>query len=294
MAFIHEKAIVELGAKIGAGTNVWAFAHILPNVAIGENCNICDNVFIENNVTLGDRVTVKCGVQLWEGVTLEDDVFVGPNATFTNDIFPRSKQYKPIVKTVVKAGASIGANATILAGVVIGEGAMVGAGSVVTKDVPPKAIVVGNPARIKSYIREDTNALAPVEKAPSMVSLPKITDHRGNLTFIEGLNHIPFEIKRVYYLYDVPGGAVRGGHAHKKLQQLIIAIAGSFDVVLDDGDTRKTISLNRSYQGILIPNMTWRELENFSSGSVCLVLASEPYDEDDYYRDYDDFLNARK
>jgi dTDP-4-dehydrorhamnose 3,5-epimerase-like enzyme len=126
----------------------------------------------------------------------------------------------------------------------------------------------------------------------NIVNLPKITDPRGNLTFIEGGNHIPFPIQRVYYLYDVPGGAERGGHAHKQLQQLIIAISGSFDVVLDDGHERKKVQLNRSYHGLYVCSMIWREIENFSSGAVCLVLASRPYDEDDYYRDYDTFRGA--
>ncbi len=126
----------------------------------------------------------------------------------------------------------------------------------------------------------------------TVISLPKITDPRGNLTFIEGHNHVPFAIERVYYLYDVPGGADRGGHAHKQLQQLIIAISGSFDVVLDDGMERKKVQLNRSYNGLLIRSMIWREIENFSSGAVCLVLASRPYEEEDYYRDYEDFRRA--
>ncbi len=125
-----------------------------------------------------------------------------------------------------------------------------------------------------------------------VIELPKITDPRGNLTFIEGNRHIPFEIKRVYYLYDVPGGATRGGHAHKELEQLIIAISGSFDVILDDGYERKRFHLNRSYFGLYITPMIWRELENFSSASVCLVLASQEYDEVDYYRDYDEFTRA--
>src|SRR5215207_8482325 len=125
-----------------------------------------------------------------------------------------------------------------------------------------------------------------------IVQLPRITDPRGNLTFIEAPQHIPFEIKRVYYLYDVPGGETRGGHAHRQLQQLIIAASGSFDVVLDDGYERTSFSLNRSYYGLYVPRLIWRELENFSSGSVCLVLASELYDEADYYRDYDAFLDA--
>ncbi|WP_415715090.1 sugar 3,4-ketoisomerase [Maridesulfovibrio sp.] len=132
------------------------------------------------------------------------------------------------------------------------------------------------------------------EDKPQIIDLPKILDNRGNLTFIENSRHIPFDIKRVYYLYDVPGGETRGGHAHKKLRQYIIAASGSFDVVLDDGKTKTKFSLNRSYYGLYIPTMTWRELENFSSGSVCLVLASEYYDPSDYYYSYDEFIKAVK
>lgn len=127
-----------------------------------------------------------------------------------------------------------------------------------------------------------------------MLDLPKISDPRGNLTFIESPQHIPFDIKRVYYLYDVPGGAERGGHAHKELQQLIIAMSGSFDIVLDDGVNKERIHLNRPYFGLYVNTMVWRELDNFSSGSVCMVLASIPYDESDYYRDYDEFTQALK
>lgn len=127
----------------------------------------------------------------------------------------------------------------------------------------------------------------------TILDLPKISDPRGNLTFIEGKHHVPFDIQRVYYLYDVPGGAERGGHAHKGLEQLIIAMSGSFDVVLDDGVNKKRVHLNRSYNGLYVCPMIWRELDNFSSGSVCMVLASNRYDEADYYRDYEEFLQIR-
>lgn len=126
-----------------------------------------------------------------------------------------------------------------------------------------------------------------------IVELPKIQDPRGNLTFIEGCNHIPFDIQRVYYLYDVPGGSARGGHAHKELHQLIVAMSGSFDVQLDDGKNKKTVHLSRSYYGLYVCPMIWRELDNFSSGSVCMVLASNKYDESDYYRDYSEFMRVR-
>jgi len=125
-----------------------------------------------------------------------------------------------------------------------------------------------------------------------IIDLPKIEDKRGNLTFIEGGRHVPFDIGRVYYLYDVPGGADRGGHAHKKLHQLLVAISGSFDVTLSDGKASLKYSLNRSYYGLYVPPMMWRDIDNFSSGSVCLVLASDYYSEDDYFRDYGAFSQA--
>lgn len=121
------------------------------------------------------------------------------------------------------------------------------------------------------------------------IEFPIVHEPRGNLSFIEGGRHVPFDIKRVYYLYDVPGGAVRGGHAHRTINQVIIALSGSFDVILDDGKVREKVSLNRSYFGLLLPNMIWRELENFSSGAVCMVLASDFYDEGEYIRDYEEF-----
>lgn len=126
------------------------------------------------------------------------------------------------------------------------------------------------------------------------IELPKIADPRGNLSFIESNKHVPFDIKRVYYLYDVPGGAARGGHAHRNLTQVAIALSGSFDFILDNGIEKERYTLNSPYKGLLITNNTWREMENFSSGSVCLVLASNYYDEADYIRNYDDFLKGVK
>lgn len=151
---IHPSSEVQT-THIGNGTRVWQFVVILAGANIGAECNICSHCLIENDVRIGDRVTIKSGVQVWDGIHIEDDVFIGPNVTFSNDRFPRSKQYPDeFLKTIVKAGASIGANATLLPGITIGHHAMIGAGSVVTKDVPDHALVVGNPARIVRFLNE--------------------------------------------------------------------------------------------------------------------------------------------
>ncbi len=132
----------------------------------------------------------------------------------------------------------------------------------------------------------------PIIERCKLIDLPVIADPRGNLTFIEGSRHVPFDFKRVYYLYDVPGGASRAGHGHKQLHQLVVAMSGSFDIVIDDGFQKKRFHLNRSYQGLYLCPMIWRNIDNFSGGSVCMVLASDYYDESDYFRDYPEFLRA--
>lgn len=152
---IHPLADVK-SCHIGDNTNVWQFCVILHGAVIGRNCNICAHVLIENDVKIGDRVTIKSGVQIWDGVELEDDVFVGPNVTFTNDLFPRSKRYPQFfAKTIIKKGASIGANSTIIAGHTIGEYALIGAGSIVTKNIPSNTVWYGNPVQQKGYVTND-------------------------------------------------------------------------------------------------------------------------------------------
>jgi acetyltransferase-like isoleucine patch superfamily enzyme len=160
--YVHPSAIVDT-KKIGKNTRIWAFVHILSEVEIGENCNICDHCFIEQKVEIGNDVTIKSGIYIWEGVKLEDNVFLGPNVVFTNDVRPRSKQFIESVPTLIKKGASIGANSTVLAGVVVGEYAMTGIGSVITKDVPNHALVYGNPARIKGWVDKEGNKLNMLE-----------------------------------------------------------------------------------------------------------------------------------
>ena len=198
--FKHQHALCET-TRVGPRTRIWAFAHVLPGATLGADCNICDGVFIENDVVIGDRVTIKSGVQLWDGVVVEDDVFIGPNATFTNDHHPRSKAYpERFLRTFVRQGASIGANATILPGLEIGAGAMVGAGAVVTRSVPPHAIVVGNPARITGYVGAEAaegeavshqptgNILRAIPAEVSGVQIyhfPWVKDMRGDLMVAE-------------------------------------------------------------------------------------------------------------
>ncbi|MGV3625168.1 MAG: WxcM-like domain-containing protein [Archangium sp.] len=299
--FVHPQGLCE-SKDIGAGTRVWAFAHVLPRARVGADCNICDHVFIENDVVIGDRVTIKCGVQVWDGITLEDDVFVGPNATFTNDPFPRSKQYpEKFARTVVKHGASIGGNATLLPGITIGAKAMVGAGAVVTRDVPPNAIVVGNPARIVGYV---DSAKAPKTMEPHASNAPLVTssvrgvkmhefpvfeDMRGSLSVGEFEKQVPFTPKRYFLVYSVPSQEVRGEHAHRECHQFLICVRGSCSVMADDGVHRQEWRLSAPNQGIYLPPMTWGVQYRYSSDALLLVFASHAYDSGDYIRDYEKF-----
>jgi acetyltransferase-like isoleucine patch superfamily enzyme len=297
----HPAAIVET-EDIGAGTRVWAFVHILPGARIGTDCNLCDHVFIENDVIVGDRVTIKSGVQLWDGIRIEDDVFIGPNVTFTNDPFPRSKNHpEKYAITSIQKGASIGANATILPGVTVGQNAMVGGGSVVTKDIPPNAIVTGNPARIVNYVlqgqRQNVQIIdssteleeLPVPQA-RLYQFPEISDLRGKLTFAETPDSLPFVPQRFFLVYAVPGKDVRGEHAHKELHQFLICVNGSCAVVVDDGENRCEVALDRPTLGLHVPPMVWATQYKFTSDAVLLVLASDIYKAEDYIRNYDEFL----
>lgn len=301
---VHPQALVE-SDRIGAGTRIWAFAHILPGAKIGRDANICDHVFIEGDVAIGDRVTIKCGVQLWDGLRVEDDVFIGPNATFTNDPMPRSKQWpESYAQTVLRRGCSIGANAVVLPGVTVGVSAVVGAGAVVTHDVPPFAIVYGNPARIRGYVdAESEPALRPdpgtaaspgraIEQVAGarLIPMPEINDLRGRLSFGEIGEQLPFTPNRYFVVFDVPTEEVRGEHAHRELEQLLVCIKGSVSVVLDDGTRRAEIRLDGPDRGLYVPPMVWSIQYRYSRGAVLLVLASERYDADDYIRDYDEFL----
>lgn len=296
--FCHEKAIVETSA-IGLGTRIWAFAHILPGAQIGSNCNICDHVFIENDVIIGNRVTVKCGVQLWDGIHIEDDVFIGPNATFTNDPWPRSRQWSTATpKTLIHAGASIGANATILPGLTIGKCAMVGAGAVVTNSVPPYAVVAGNPARIlrfassadpnNSVQSSQPNSL-PQVPGLSLDIVPIVRDLRGNLVAREVGKGLPFEPVRFFVIINVPTKELRGSHAHKKCHQLLICLRGSVKCLVDDGTNRAEHLLDSPEAALHLAPMTWGSQYHYTNDAILLVLASHPYDPEDYIRDYNEF-----
>ena len=294
--------------KIGDGSKIWQYCVILPGAIIGYNCNICAQVLIENDVLIGDNVTIKSGVQIWDGVTIEDNVFIGPNVTFTNDLFPRSKSHShELLQTKIKAGASIGANATILPGLIVAEGAMVGAGAVVTHSVPSNAIVVGNPARIIGYTNVMINDGAKddlsieghtplfandiVVEGVTIHEFPLISDMRGSLSVGEFEKHIPFLPKRYFMVFDVPSRETRGEHAHRTCHQFLICVRGSCTALVDDGERRKEVLLDSPCKGLYLPPMIWGEQYKYSEDALLLVFASHCYDSKDYIRNYSDFLN---
>ncbi|UOE85843.1 WxcM-like domain-containing protein [Vibrio splendidus] len=286
---------------IGSNTTVWQYVVILPNAIIGSNTNICSHCLIENDVIIGDNVTVKSGVQIWDGITIEDNVFIGPNVTFTNDKRPRSKQYPDeFLKTTVKKGVSIGANATILPGITINENAMIAAGAVVTRDVPENAVVMGNPAKITAYVdAENKRSGTPIPvsrdtkiskvNGVTLHTFPLINDLRGNLSVGEFEREIPFKPERYFTVFGVPSKEVRGEHAHKQCHQFLLCLSGSCNVLVDDGQNREEIVLDAPNKGIYLPPMTWGVQYKYSQDAVLLVFASDYYDNDDYIRDYSEF-----
>ena len=292
--FQHPTALVE-SEQIGPGTQVQAFAHILPGATVGADSTVCDHVFIENDVCVGNRVTIKCGAQLCAGLTLEDDVFIGPNAVFVNDPGAERPQH-----TVVRAGASIGAHATILAGLTVGRRAMVGAGVVLTHDVPPNAVVTGNPARIVGYVDAARGqSPPPPPNAPPHASrvkgvtvheLPIIIDMRGNLSVGELGQGLPFAPQRYFTVFDVPSREVRGEHAHRTLHQFFVCLKGDCALVLDDGVQREELRLETPAVGVHVAPLVWGVQYKFSPDAILLVLASDKYNPHDYIRDYDEFV----
>jgi acetyltransferase-like isoleucine patch superfamily enzyme len=301
---IHSTADVKTN-HIGENTTVWQHVVILAGAVIGSDVNICAHCFIEEDVIIGDRVTVKSGVYLWNGVRLADDVFIGPNVTFTNDKYPRSKDHsQKLLKTVVQRGASVGGGAVLLPGITIGQEAIIGAGAVVTKSVPPFAIVTGSSAKITGYV--DSLSPNPLENTPqvelwknevsrigvgyaSIHLLRLVSDMRGNLSIGEFPKDIPFDPKRYFVVFNVPSEKTRGEHAHYRCHQFLVCLSGSCAVVVDDGYSRCEVVLNSPNKGLYLPPLTWGIQYKYSVDAVLLVFASDFYEPEDYIRNYSDF-----
>ncbi|HTU78186.1 MAG TPA: WxcM-like domain-containing protein [Solirubrobacteraceae bacterium] len=305
--FRHPYSLCE-SELIGPRTRIQPFVHVLAEAQIGADCEIGQYVLIESDVVIGDRVTIKRGVSIWDGLRIEDDVFIGPNTTFTNDRFPRSSSQRFFhPRTVVCKGASLGACCTVLPGLTIGAQAMVGAGSVITRNVPAHAIVAGNPARIIGYAdtaRHSTGRATQVSPAtnegewPMRLNVGAVTLHRlaqaddmrGSLVSGEIERHLPFVPQRFFTVMKVPSKDARGAHAHRLCDQFLVCQAGSLAVVVDDGRNREEVVLDDPSLGLYLPAMTWGVQYRYTAEALLLVLASRPYEPEDYIRDYDDFL----
>jgi UDP-2-acetamido-3-amino-2,3-dideoxy-glucuronate N-acetyltransferase len=289
--------------KIGARTTVAAFARICAGARVGAACEIGEHVLIAGGVEIGDRVTIASGAKLASGVRIEDDVSVGANATLTSQPSVRgARRAANATAAVIRAGASIGANATILPDVVIGRTAAVEAGAVVTRNVPPNAIVTGNPAQLQGYV-DSIASTGPLQggegtsgarklavKAVALNQLPLVRDIRGNLSVAEIGKGLPFAPRRYFVITDVPNDKVRGEHAHRKLRQFLVCLRGRCSVLIDDGKRREEVVLDRPELGLYVPPMVWAVQYKYSADAVLLVLASAAYDAADYIRDYDEFL----
>lgn len=283
----------------GEGTRVLDFSAVAPSARLGRDCQIGTHVSIGAGVVVGDRVVIRDGAHVDEDVRIESDVTVGVGATIV--AASASTQMKRGHSTL-RTGCSVGANATVAGGVTIGSRAVVSDGAVVTKSVPPNAIVAGNPAQIVGYVETPSRPALPASALPGIHAtsvngvtvhhMASVDDLRGNLTVGELGRDVPFNVLRYFLVYGVPNEEVRGEHAHLNCHQFLVAASGSIRVVADDGHRREEFLLDRPNVGLHLPPRTWGIQYGYSAGAVLLVLASEHYDPADYIRDYDEFLKV--
>ena len=293
--FVHEKGLCE-SSEIGGNTRIWAFVHVLQGAKIGSECNVCNNVFIENDVVIGNRVTLKCGVQIWDGITIEDDVFVGPNVTFTNDKFPRSKVYPDAFpRTLIRKGASLGANSTILPGITIGQNAMVGAGAVVTHDVPDNAIVVGNPARIVKYVNKDEVVSSTLELKKIEFGDKSIIDSTVNGVKIHNLhkdidlscvslsasveNIFTFSPKKISLKSGVISADIIEESACVYSCRFFVLLQGNVQVAVEGCHASQRFVMEK-LNGLYLPPMIWSKFSKFSPDAILISFNSEDRDDD--------------
>ncbi|MCU1293707.1 MAG: WxcM domain protein C-terminal domain protein [Bryobacterales bacterium] len=280
-------------------SHIAPLARVLSGAKVGDGCTIEDHTLIEPAVIIGAGVTIRFGVAIRNGTVIEDGVLIGANVSFSDELGPKSGT------TIVKQYATIGAQAVIRSGVTIGERAIVHPGSFVTESVPPLAIVQGNPAHIVGYNGVQPQARRPGVRSAEVVGvagttidgvtlhrLPSAADMRGQLSYAEIGQHVPFEVKRFFLVYGVAGKEVRGEHAHRNLRQFLVCVHGECSVMADDGSRREEFLLDDPTLGLLLPPMVWAVQYKHAADAVLLVLASDRYDSDDYIRDYSEFLHC--
>lgn len=287
--------------SVGVGTRIEDLARVAPDAIIGQHCHILQHASIGSDVMVGDRVTIRPGAYLGDGARLEDDVYIDSNATLAEANMPNVSAGR----TFIKCGAYIGANSTISPGITVGQGARVLPGAVVTRNVPPLAIVSGNPAVISGYKGADHDREREQSRVPerpgsrgtrvsgvTVYRLASAADMRGQLAFGEVYRQVPFEVKRFFLVYGVPNMEVRGEHAHHKLHQFIICVHGRCSLMADDGAAREEIVLDDPTIGVHLPPLIWGVQYKHTPDAVQLVLASDYYQASDYIRDYQEFLDV--
>ena len=299
----HSTSVIDT-QDVGQGTSVGCFSHVASGSRVGPRCTVGDHVGIQMGVIIGAGVRIGFGSFVGTGAILEEDVTVGSHVAIAAEPCGLDTAVGGRETTTVRHGVRLGSGVTLMRGVVVGSNAVVEPGAVVNRDIPPNAIVAGNPASIRGYVTALKARTQPQASVSSQLpalgvsgvtlhTLPLIKDIRGTLSAGEFGKSLPFVVKRYFIVYDVSDHEVRGEHAHRKLHQFLVCVKGTVSVVADDGIRREEILLDSPGVGIHIPPMVWATQYKYSRDAVLLVLASEAYDNADYIRDYDEYLALR-